>query len=187
MYHKQNLPLVSNFTQWAQTPSWLIDMRLNWLFFSAPSISAAVAPEDYNSDCISIFNGKCQNIQSSSRRVHGECFASLATLRKTNWLHYRLHNAHLLFVIIKWHVFVLSWNWLCCTAHQLWGMMLYYNPISHFWVSVAVINGTACYDVSLNQLALLPLWIQWNRQDNVIPLHGLLLSLLWPIRPRFSA
>lgn len=43
-------------------------------------------------------------------QVHAKCFASLATLRKTNWSHYRLPNAHLLFVIIKWHVFSLSCN-----------------------------------------------------------------------------
>lgn len=59
--------------------------------------SARVAPEDYNTDCISIFNGKCQNIQSSFCRVHAECFAPLTTPRKTNWLHYQLPNVHLLF------------------------------------------------------------------------------------------
>ena len=112
--------------------SWLIDIRLNWLaVVSAPLTSARVAAEDYNTDCISIFNGKRQNIQSSFWWVHADCFAPLATLRKTNWLHYRLPNVHLLFVIIKWHVFVLSWNWLCCTAHRSRRMMHFYNLISH--------------------------------------------------------
>lgn len=111
---------------------WLIDIRLNWLaVVSAPLTSARVAAEDYNTDCISIFNGKCQNIQSSFLWVHAECFAPLATLRKTNWLHYQLPNVHLLFVIIKWHVFVLSWNWLCRAAHRSWRMMLFCNLISH--------------------------------------------------------
>lgn len=38
------------------------------------------------------------------------CFASWATLTKTNWSHYRQPNAHLLFVIIKWRVLSLLCN-----------------------------------------------------------------------------
>lgn len=77
----------------------------------------------------------CQNILSSLWWVRAECFRPLAALRKTNWLHYQLSNVNLLFVIIRWRVFELSLNWLCCTARRSWTMI---------WIFMAVINVHVC-------------------------------------------
>lgn len=46
---------------------------------------ASVVAENYNTDCVSIFNGKCQTIQSSFWWVHAEGFASLAAPQKDKW------------------------------------------------------------------------------------------------------